>query len=402
MLIEIKAPSPGESITQVVLASWVVDDGAFVGLDADIAEIESDKATLMVFAPAAGVLKIKVAAGSTIDVGAIIGWVYVDALPEERKRQQQKKQDVVVEEQHAPANVSDSPLHMTPLAKNVASVEKIDFNQLKSISKEKIKKADLDIILHSSENDTYTSEKRSVKRVKMSPLRQKLAERLVSVKNETAMLTTFNEIDMQAIVDLRKQYGEAFKNRYGNSISYLSFFVMAAQRAFAEFPQINAAIEGNEIVYHEYADICIAVSTPKGLLAPVIRDVQTASLPQINQAIHDFGQRAQNNKITLDELRDGTFTITNGGTFGSLLSTPIINPPQSAILGMHKIEDRAVVDQGKIIVKPMMYVALSYDHRLIDGKESVGFIIKVKEILEHPLSLCPIGEASPEALLGIV
>lgn len=401
MAVEIKAPSPGESIAQVVLASWLVADGALVALDAEIAEIESDKATLMVFAPIAGILKITVPAGTTVNVGEVIG--RIDAHEAATTKVIETKTGVS-KERIMPASevavVLDTTLHITPLAKKIVHMEHVSNAQLQALSKSRIKKADVDQLLHPVANPSMAKDSRPTHRIKMSPLRLKLAERLVSVRNETAMLTTFNEVDMSAIMELRKQYGEAYKTRYGGNIGFLSFFVMAVQRAFAEFPVINASIEGDEIVHHDYADICIAVSTPKGLLAPAIRDVQQLSLVQIDQHIRDFGARALHNKITLDELRGGTFTITNGGTFGSMMSTPLINPPQSAILGMHKISDRAVALDGKVVIRPMMYIALSYDHRLIDGKESVGFIVKVKEYLEHPLSLAPHGMAA-EVMLGL-
>jgi 2-oxoglutarate dehydrogenase E2 component (dihydrolipoamide succinyltransferase) len=400
MLIEIIAPSPGESIAQVVLASWLAAEGVWVKMDAEVAEIESDKATLMIFAPASGVLKTNVPAGSTINVGAVIGWIDADAQPELTSPKETVKKNPSIA--GTTSNAQKHTLHLTPLAKQVAAIEKISADQLIAIEKEKITKADVELLLQKPSDAQNPKANRPVRRIKMSPLRQKLAERLVSVKNETAMLTTFNEVDMSEIANLRKQYGDQYKALHGNNISFLSFFVMAAQRAFSEFPQINAAIDGDEIIYHDYADICLAVSTPKGLMAPAIRDVQQLSLAQIDHCIRDFGLRAQTNKITLDELHGGTFTITNGGTFGSMLSTPLINPPQSAILGMHKIEDRPVVIQGKIAIRPMMYIALSYDHRLIDGKESVGFLVRVKEYLENPLSLNPGGQANPALLLGLL
>jgi len=406
MLIEIKAPSPGESITQVTLASWLAEDGAWVMQDAEIAEIESDKATLMIFAPASGQLKIQVEAGATVDVGTVLGAIDDSVVnPGTSGGKVQKTQSAVHTEEIKTSGLQETPevsaLHLTPLARHMAESEHIPAEQLKAIHKDKISRKDV-LQLMNTEKKTAGATTRPHERVKMSPLRLKLAERLVSVKNETAMLTTFNEVDMSAIMDLRKQYGERYKARYGNNIGFISFFVMAAQRAFEDYPKINAAIDGDEIIYYKYADICIAVSTPKGLLAPAIRDVQELNLSQIDQAIRDFGVRAQTNKITLEELRGGTFTITNGGTFGSMLSTPLINPPQSAILGMHKIEERPVAINGKVEVRPMMYIALSYDHRLIDGKESVGFVVKVKEYLEHPLSMIPADSSNPEAFLGIV
>jgi 2-oxoglutarate dehydrogenase E2 component (dihydrolipoamide succinyltransferase) len=379
MIYEIKAPSPGESITQVMIASWLVEDGTAVGLDAEIAEIESDKATLTVFAPAAGVVHIDTAAGETVEVGHVIARIDTE---ETSKLSAAPKVIVKAEESLKPQEKPVS-LSITPLAKKLADLEHIPAEKLQQIKKEKITRTDVQNLLQSA-SAKGGAESRPERRLRMSPLRIKLSERLVAVKNETAMLTTFNEVDMTEIIAIRKQIGEQYKAQHGHNISYISFFALAAVKAFAEFPQINASIDGEDIVYHDYCDLCIAVSTPKGLLAPAIRDVQKMSVEEVDAAIHDFGTRAMNNKITLEELRGGTFTITNGGTFGSLFSTPLINPPQSAILGMHKIKDRPVAVNGKVEIRPMMYIALSYDHRLIDGKESVGFIVKVKEALENP------------------
>lgn len=404
-LIEIKAPSPGESITEVSLASWLVEDGAWVDQDAEIAEIESDKATLMIFAPAAGKLSISVASGTTVEVGAVLGTI--DPSVEHSGTLSKPVTPKTGEPSQTPAG-SDIPpvteegkISITPLARQIARTEHLPSEQLNALGKKKILRRDVIDLLSAEHKQPSSASGRPEERVKMSPLRKKLAERLVSVKNETAMLTTFNEVDMSAIVQLRKQYGEAYHTKYGGKISFISFFALAARLAIEEFPQINASIDGEEIVYYNYADICIAVSTPKGLLAPAIRNVQDLSLPEIDQCIRDFGQRAQTNRISLEELRGGTFTITNGGTFGSLLSTPIINPPQSAILGMHKIQDRPVAADGKVEIHPMMYIALSYDHRLIDGKESVGFMVRVKELLEHPLEMSGGQQKTPEELLGL-
>jgi 2-oxoglutarate dehydrogenase E2 component (dihydrolipoamide succinyltransferase) len=373
MSLEIIAPSPGESITQVLLASWLVEDGSFVEKDTEIAEIESDKATLVVYAPLSGILHTRVAQGETVAVGAVIGTIDESQAGSVKTTPAKEKQKTVVEKN---SNV-DRGLHLTPLAKSMVEKDGIRDEMLKQLNKSKIRSTDLKQ-LHT------TVEGRPLKRVKMSPLRIKLAERLVSVKNETAMLTTFNEIDMSRVISWRDAHKDAMTKKYGYTIGYISFFAKATAMAFSEFPHINASIDGEDIVYYEYADICIAVNTPKGLLAPAIRDVQKMGLIEIEGHIRDFSVRAKENKIQLDELRGGTFTISNGGTYGSLLSTPIINPPQSAILGMHKIEERPVAVNGKVEIHPMMYIALSYDHRLIDGKESVGFVMKVKEYLEHP------------------
>lgn len=395
MNIEIKAPSPGESITQVLLASWLVQEGSWVERDAEIAEIESDKATLMVYAPEAGMIHFLVEAGQTIDVGFTIATIDTSAVKDSSQNQPEKKNI-------APSqDVKPNNYHITPLARNIAENEGISANQLQNLKKDRITRADVFSLKYNEPKEISDITKRPSERIKMSPLRKKLAERLVSVKNETAMLTTFNEVNMHSIVEIREKYNAPFSKKYGHNIGFISFFAKAASLAFNEFPQINASIDGDDVLYYHYSDICIAVSTPKGLIAPAIRDVQNLGIAETEMKIRDFALRAKENKITLDELTGGTFTITNGGTFGSMLSTPIINPPQSAILGMHKIEDRPMAVNGKVEIHPMMYIALSYDHRLIDGKESVGFVVKVKEFLENPLTMLSGENKSIEKLLDL-
>lgn len=388
MNIEIKAPSPGESISQVLLASWLVEDTTWVEQNAEIAEIESDKATLMVFSSSAGIIHISVEAGQTIDVGATIAIIDTSADQQKSKKNNKKEKSNIQKETISSGSLHDNTagnFHITPLAMRIADDKGITKEQLKQLKKERIRRDDIYKIKDGKQPIQITGVERPHERIKMSPLRKKLAERLVSVKNETAMLTTFNEVNMNSVLAIREKNNADFSKKFGHNIGLISFFVKAASMAFDDFPKINASIDGEDIVQYQYADICIAVSTPKGLLTPAIRDVQNMCLTEIEQKIRDFGIRSKENKITLNELTGGTFTITNGGTFGSMMSTPIINPPQSAILGLHKVYDRPIAVNGAIEINPMMYIALSYDHRLIDGKESVGFIVKVKNLVENPL-----------------
>jgi 2-oxoglutarate dehydrogenase E2 component (dihydrolipoamide succinyltransferase) len=404
MIIEIKAPSPGESITQVLLASWLVEDNSFVEKDAEIAEIESDKATLVVYATSAGSVHQIVKAGETIDVGVVIATIDVAAVQNEKQKSSEIKTPTTAlntEVSIKPSVEIPEGLHITPLARQLINQQNIPAERLMKLHKTRITRTDINQMIQGRDTSMNDDPGRSFDRIKMSPLRRKLAERLVSVKNETAMLTTFNEVNMSAITDIRKNYGERFTKKHGYNIGFISFFAKAAGLGFAAFPQINACIDGEDILYYHYADICIAVSTPKGLLAPAIRNVQDMGLAEIEHQIRDFAARAKENRITLEELNGGTFTISNGGTFGSMLSTPIINPPQSAILGMHKIQERPIAIEGKVVIQPMMYIALSYDHRLIDGKESVGFVVRIKELLENPLLMLPDTKGSIEQLLGL-
>jgi 2-oxoglutarate dehydrogenase E2 component (dihydrolipoamide succinyltransferase) len=397
MITEIKAPNPGESITEVLLASWLAENGSMVEKDAEIAEIESDKATLVVYAPAAGRLNILVEAGQTVDVGAVLATLDTSVAPENSGTPIKKGSHSP--EQHVQHDPAPAKTYITPLAKNIIKNEGIPEEKLGALHKKRITSRDIQEL--SASPARRQKAERPEKRVHMSPLRQKIAGRLVSVKNETAMLTTFNEVDMTAVMHMRKKYGEAFFAKHGVKLGLIGFFVKATAIALKENPVINARLEGEEIVFPDYQDICIAVSTPKGLLAPVIRDAGDLSLPETEAAIRDFASRAGENKITLDELRGGTFTISNGGVFGSLLSTPIINPPQSAILGMHKIQDRPVAENGAVAIKPMMYVALSYDHRLIDGKESVGFLIRVRQLVEDPEQMFDARQNTAEGFLKL-
>jgi 2-oxoglutarate dehydrogenase E2 component (dihydrolipoamide succinyltransferase) len=387
MIIEIKVPSPGESITEVELATWLVKDGENVSADEEIAEIDSDKATIAVHSEVAGILHITVQAGTTIKVGSVIGTIEaIEGVVAITTTPQPKEKPVIAK----PAVKVPSNLNITPLAKKIMESNNIKPSAISNMAKDKkIKKED---ILNFSNPKPETTAKiygdgRPVEVIKMSSLRKKISERLVAAKNQTAMLTTFNEVDMSGINEIREKYKEAFLQKHGVKLGFMSFFARACQLAAAEFPGTNAMIDNESIVFFKYMDLAIAVSTSKGLMTPVIRDVQELSFAGIEKKLAELAAKARDNRISLEDLTGGTFTITNGGVFGSLMSTPILNPPQSAILGMHKIMDRAMVIDGKVEVRPMMYIALSYDHRIIDGKESVGFIVKVKELLEKPAEL---------------
>ena len=420
-IIEIKVPSPGESISEVQLANWLVGDGDYVERDQEVAEIDSDKATLTISATEEGKIKLLAGEGDTIEVGSTVATIDTSVKGEAKKlkpestpgkpEKKEEKHKEPVEKKIEPAkDVLQTELHISPLAKklmlekNVSEAGFIEF--LKSL---RFGKRDIEEFLSKKDEIKTTkkpatsswSGKRDTERKKMSMLRKKLAERLVSVKNETAMLTTFNEVNMTPVMEIRKKYKEAFKEKYGVSLGFMSFFTKAVTEALKHVPQVNAMIDGDEIVYYDYADIGIAVSSPKGLMVPVLRNAEIMSLAEIEANIKELAGKARNNKITIDEMTGGTFTITNGGVFGSMLSTPIINPPQSAILGMHNIVERPVAVNGKVEIHPVMYVALSYDHRIIDGKESVTFLVKVKEMLENPAKMLFGGNDPVIELLGL-
>ena len=427
MMIEVKVPSPGESISEVQLASWLVNDGDFVERDAEVAEIDSDKATLTINASAEGIIKILVQAGETIKVGSVVAQIDTSvarpaAAPVPSPKSEPKpaansesgntadeKPDVKVEE--APASAGEHNLHISPLARKVMKEKNVSGKDiLDYINRIRIEKADVEevaaagsLTLPPSGNMTAPDwgGTRNTERKKMSTLRQKLAQRLVSVKNETAMLTTFNEVNMGRIMDLRKKYNETFKKKHDVSLGFMSLFTKAVTIALKHYPQVNAMIDGDEMIFHDYADIGIAVSAPKGLVVPVVRNAESLSLAEIEKKIKELAVKARDNKITLEEMSGGTFTITNGGVFGSMMSTPILNPPQSAILGMHNIVERPIAMDGQVVIAPMMYVALSYDHRVIDGRESVGFLVKVKEMLENPERMMFDGAEPALALLQI-
>ncbi len=412
--IEMKVPSPGESISEVQIANWLVKDGDYVSNGQVIAEIDSDKATLELAAEAAGSITLKASAGDTVAVGDVVCLIDTDAAKPVGTAAPNPlpSTPVVSKETPSKAPVSEpTPAsgnaagHPSPAAAKLMAENNLQASQVKATGVGgRITKGDV-LSAIAGGIDTSSIEQwggtREVHREKMTMLRKKVAERLVSVKNTTAMLTTFNEVNMKPIMDLRARYKDVFKEKHQVGLGFMSFFTKAVCEALHHFPAVNAQIDGNEIVFHDYCDIGVAVSTPKGLMVPVIRNAETMSLAQIEKSIGDMAKKARDGKITLDDMQGGTFTITNGGVFGSMLSTPIINPPQSAILGMHNIVERAVVENGQIVIRPIMYLALSYDHRIIDGKESVSFLVKVKDMLEHPERLIFGGKTAEEILLGL-
>ena len=380
MLLEMRVPSPGESISEVEIAEWLVEDGDYVEKDQAIAEIDSDKATLELPAEESGTIKIVVGDGETVAVGDIV--CIIDTSAKGEAKVKTTKEEVAENPKAAAKSATDlGGAKATPLASAMISEHDISAKELKGTGEAgKITKSDVLGAIQGSS----TEGPRGTSRKKMSSLRRKIASRLVAVKNETAMLTTFNEVDMTAIFDIRKEYKEQFKEKYGVGLGFMSFFTKAVTTALQEFKDVNAMIDVNEVIHHNYTDIGIAVSAPKGLMVPVVRNAELMNFQEVESDIKRLAIKARDGKITINEMLGGTFTITNGGVFGSMLSTPIINPPQSAILGMHNIVERPMAVNGEVKIRPIMYVALSYDHRVIDGRESVGFLVRVKECLENP------------------
>jgi 2-oxoglutarate dehydrogenase E2 component (dihydrolipoamide succinyltransferase) len=392
-IIEMMVPAVGESINEVTISSWLKKDGDLVELDEVIAEIDSDKATFDLTAESSGKLEIKAQEGDTLEIGAHIcsiekGDFEIQDKNEsgdgnDKNKKDEKKQEVLKEE----IIENDSSSNVTPVAKKIIEDKGININNISGsgiggkITKEDVLNLNQNIIDKKIESPSNQN------RVKMTQLRKTIARRLVSVKNETAMLTTFNEVDMSSIMELRNKYKESFKEKYGVNLGFMSFFTRACCVALKEWPAVNAMIDGDEIVYNDNCNISIAVSTPKGLVVPVIRNAESMGFDNIESEVIRLATKARDGKLSIDEMQGGTFTITNGGIFGSMLSTPIINAPQSAILGMHNIIKRGVVINDELVVRPMMYIALSYDHRIIDGRESVSFLVRVKELLEDPSRL---------------
>ena len=394
MVLEMKVPSPGESISEVEIAEWLVKDGDYVEKDQTIAEVDSDKATLDLPAEESGVITLKAQEGDAVAVGAVVCLIDTMAKPpkstdtktevkkEEIKEVEEIKKEVVTKIENSYASGSPSPAASKILdEKNIEPSKVIGTGKGGRITKDDALKALPKVDLSSIVKD------RNVDTKKLSMLRRKVAQRLVAVKNQTAMLTTFNEVNMTPIFELRKKYKEDFKEKHGVGLGFMSFFTKATVNALKEFPDVNSMIDGDQQIKYDFFDISIAVSGPKGLMVPVVRDAQKLTFSDIEKEIKRLAIRARDGEITIDEMTGGTFTITNGGVFGSMLSTPIINPPQSAILGMHNIVERPIAVNGKVEVHPIMYVALSYDHRIIDGKESVGFLVNIKESLENPVEL---------------
>ena len=375
-----KVPSPGESITEVEISQWLVKDGDVVKKDQTIAELDSDKATLDLPAEASGKITLKAEEGDSISVGDIVCLIDTsESISEELTKSVEPDIDPINEK--ITQTTQNESISVTPLARSIASEKGIDLNDIKAEG-QKITKDD--VLKAVPAMGSSSDETRIESRERLSMLRRKVSERLVSVKNETAMLTTFNEADLSKIFEIRKKYKEAFSQRYGVSLGFMSFFTKAVTRALELFPDVNSMIDGDEKISYNYSDISIAVSGPKGLMTPVLRNAQKLSFSSIEQEIKRLADSVRNKSITVDDLTGGTFTISNGGVFGSMLSTPIINPPQSGILGMHNIIQRPIAVDGKVEIRPMMYLALSYDHRIIDGNQSVGFLIAVKEGVEDP------------------
>lgn len=414
-MIDIKVPTVGESISEVTLLKWTKKNGDYVDRDEVIAELESEKATFEVNAEKAGVLKTAAQEGDTLKIGDLLASIDETATKPasngspiapaaEKKEVKQETKQQVKEASTAPVAAVPNDIKATPVASAIIADKKVD---LKTVTPSgfqgKILKDDVLAALSSPGKKAFAGTElysRNVRTEKMSNLRKTISRRLVEAKNTTAMLTTFNEVDMSRIMEIRTKYKDKFKEIHGVGLGFMSFFAKACAVALAEWPSVNAYIDGDQLIYHDYADISIAVSTPRGLTVPVMRNVESMSMADVEKKVIELAGKARDSKLTAEELTGGTFTITNGGVFGSLMSTPIINIPQSAILGMHKIQERPMAINGQVVIKPMMYLALSYDHRIIDGRESVSFLVRVKELLENPEQLL-IGKDPVKTLLEV-
>ena len=414
-IIELKVPSPGESITEVVIARWVKNTGDIVEKDEVLAEVDSDKATLTLNAEESGKIEVLAAEGDTVKVGQVVVKIDTSFKPEAKAVVETPKAEAKVEAKKEEVKATSTPVSTsyatgTPsvAAAKIMAENNIQPSQLAGTGRDgRITKQD---VLAALSNGLPTAAKvlsnswqggREKDRAKMTSLRKTVAKRLVAVKNETAMLTTFNEVDMSEIYAIRAKYKDKFKEVYGTNVGFMSFFTKAVTEALYHYPAVNGMIDGEELVYNKYCDIGIAVSAPKGLMVPVLRNAELMSIADIEKGIKDLAVKARDGKLTIADMEGGTFTITNGGVFGSMMSTPIINPPQSAILGMHNVVDRPMAVNGQVVIRPMLYIALSYDHRIIDGRESVGFLVKVKEMLENPSRMLFGGKVPEEVLLGL-
>ncbi|MBT7134674.1 MAG: 2-oxoglutarate dehydrogenase complex dihydrolipoyllysine-residue succinyltransferase [Polaribacter sp.] len=396
MILEMKVPSPGESITEVEIATWLVEDGDYVEKDQPIAEVDSDKATLELPAEESGIITLKAEEGDAVAVGAVVCLIDTSAAKQESNapKIEEKQEAKKIEVKQAPKAATYATGSASPAAKKILAEKGMDAASIKGTGKDgRITKEDA-VKAVPSMGTMPANGSRGTERKKMSMLRRKVAERLVAVKSETAMLTTFNEVNMQPIFDLRSQFKEAFKAKHGVGLGFMSFFTLAVVRALKLYPDVNSMIDGDFQIKNDFQDISIAVSGPKGLMVPVIRNAENLSFKGVESEVKRLALRARDGQITIDEMTGGTFTITNGGVFGSMLSTPILNPPQSGILGMHNIVNRPMAVNGEVVIQPIMYVALSYDHRIVDGRESVGFLVAVKEALENPLELLMDNNAS--------
>jgi len=415
MIIEIKIPSAGESVTEAAIGVWLAEDGSFVEKNQELAEVESDKATLPLIAPESGILKIIAETGIPMNIGDLACTIDTDQTKDNKTDSSEKlkkniakpvKTEVIGLKQpgiHAPTK---EKIKVTPLAKNIMDHYNIDVDGVIR-GLRRITKRDVELAVKEPSANEHSSVEfpgaagRQVELKPMSPLRRKLSKRLVAVKNETALLTTFNEVDMSRILDIRKIYQSVFQDKYGIKLGMMSFFIKACAEALKVFPGVNAMMDKDMLLIPGFVDIAVAVQTEKGLMVPVIRDAHLKSLPELELNLNELANKARTNKLSLEEMTGGTFTITNGGVFGSMLSTPIINPPQSAILGMHNIIERPVAIDGKVEIRPVMYIALSYDHRVIDGKDSVSFLLKIKELTETPVKMVMEGNEPERLLLGL-
>ncbi|MES2778709.1 MAG: 2-oxoglutarate dehydrogenase complex dihydrolipoyllysine-residue succinyltransferase [Bacteroidota bacterium] len=407
MALEIKVPTVGESISEVTIARWNKKTGDYVEMDELLCELESDKATFELNAEAAGILTTNGNEGDTIKVGDLIATIDTSAAKPagskpaaEAPAEKKEEAKPVAPKTETPATTTYASGTPSPAAAKILAEKGVDAKDVKGTGKDgRITKADA--MTAELKITTNESKSRNERTEKMTSLRKTVSKRLVAVKNETAMLTTFNEVDMKPVMDLRNQFKTQFKEIHGVNLGFMSFFTKAVTIALKQFPAVNAYINGEEIIFHDYCDISIAVSAPKGLVVPVIRNAESMTLADIEREVVVLATKARENKLSLEEMTGGTFTITNGGVFGSMMSTPIINAPQSAILGMHNIVERPVVKDGQIVIRPIMYLALSYDHRIIDGRESVGFLVKVKQILENPTLLLTEGNDPNKMVLGL-
>lgn len=414
MIVEVKIPSPGESISEVELTRWLVENGAIVSKDQEVAEIESEKASLPIIAPESGKINILVGQGSTVAVNAIACTIDTSVASSAEAKNTSYEPAPQVKDEVKPkettpkteVTVVEGNIKVTPLAKQIMADNNLSVDNIIN-GLRRITAHDVELVKNQS-NQTISmpvqsrvSTERVEERTKMSQLRKKISERLVSVKNQTAMLTTFNEVDMSRVMEIRAKYQQEFKEKYGVKLGLMSFFTKAVVEALKLHPMTNSFIDGEEVVTPNYYDIGVAVQAPKGLMVPVLRNVESMSFAQIEQGIQELANKARSGKITLDELNGGTFTITNGGIFGSMLSTPILNPPQSGILGMHNIVDRPVAVNGKVEIRPIMYVALSYDHRIIDGKDSASFLMDIKRMIENPETIMFGGNNLDKTLIGL-
>jgi 2-oxoglutarate dehydrogenase E2 component (dihydrolipoamide succinyltransferase) len=415
MIVEIKIPSPGESITEALLANWLVSDGDYVLKDQELGEVESDKATLPLIASESGKIKILIQTGNTVKIGEIACTidtsvskpVATEKIPETTvpaNNIKTKEKTIQVQPNQPEIGTKNDleKIKVSPVAKNLMEENNLSVGDIIQGLK-RIGKSEVEMVLGQSNNFNLTRNNtpRTDERKKMTPLRQKLSERLVAVKNQTAMLTTFNEVDMTEVMALRKKYQGMFEEKYGIKIGLMSFFTKASSMALKLHPNVNSMIDADDIVIPNYTDIAIAVQTDKGLMVPILKGVENMHLAEIEKGIADLAAKARAARLTMGEMTGGTFTITNGGVFGSLLSTPILNPPQSAILGMHNIVERPIALNGQVVIRPMMYIALSYDHRVIDGKDSVGFLVHIKQFIENPVKMLFGGREPEKVLLGI-